>query len=591
MKILRGDAAVQALQNIIQHSRFVCVNVDPEARAGHDPQLLAIAGTHVNAAHPTPPLFIVDVGDDTQNTVRSLLSTLAQAPLVAAENAKDICHILMKRFGYAPQSTQRWACPLVAEQIISGGRTHEGTLMGIGKRLQCGPVPEATDSLEALGARTSYVGTVLNAQSSALKSDGLHAVSRIETSVVVPLASMEVRGLGVDVDAWRAHLQALAAEQREILHWLYNVLDLPPLHTESLFGEPENTIEAVLSMMPTDQSLHKALLRKGFKLSNMRRHTLKTLPAPYGPRLARLRALQKLLSAYGERFLAHVHNDRRVHPTFTQIGASTGRMSCHDPNLQAMVKEDTLRSCLRAAEGHTFVIADYATCELRILAEMSGDEVFIDAFARNEDLHATVASQMFSTTVSKTENPHLRERAKAINFGLVYGMGHQGLARQLGIEPHKAQELISDYFSRFPRIGEFLQESARHALDDRGFASTISGRRFYFGQAEIRRDRAHCARIAKNMPIQGTSADIIKLALTEIHRALDADHSSDSSGQKAPLGALVNVVHDEVVVECPVHNGPEVRQLVQDAMQRAGAMLIHTVPMIVDVRLNNAWTK
>jgi DNA polymerase I len=143
----------------------------------------------------------------------------------------------------------------------------------------------------------------------------------------------------------------------------------------------------------------------------MRRRTLATLPPPIGPLLTAYRGLAKLVSAYGLGFLEHVGADGRMHPTFEQIGASTGRMACYEPNLQAMTRDSGRRSCFRAGPGRILVVADYAACELRILADMSDDPVFVAAFERNEDLHSKVASTIFNQTVSKTENASLRQVA------------------------------------------------------------------------------------------------------------------------------------------------------------------------------------
>jgi DNA polymerase-1 len=226
------------------------------------------------------------------------------------------------------------------------------------------------------------------------------------------------------------------------------------------------------------------------------------------------------------------------------------------------------------------VIGDYAACELRILAEMSGDPAFADAFARGEDLHARVASAVFGVPVSKSENPELRERAKAINFGLVYGMGAAGLARTIGSDLPTAQELLGRYFRTFPRIGAFLEQSASHALD-RGFAVTLTGRRLVIEAGPANADTAALERVAKNMPIQGTSADITKIALARLRRRL-----ADFRG-----AALVNTVHDEIVVECDAPQAEEVKAALVAEMVAAGGEVLHRTPVKVDAVVSQVWDK
>ncbi|MBI3179669.1 MAG: DNA polymerase I, partial [Deltaproteobacteria bacterium] len=311
-----------------------------------------------------------------------------------------------------------------------------------------------------------------------------------------------------------------------------------------------------------------------------RRETLAQMPPPLGPLLARYRELSKMASAYGETFLAHVGPDGRIHPQFEQIGASTGRLSCQRPNLQAIVKDAPHRTCFRVAAHRRLVMADYAACELRILAEMSGDPVFADAFRRGEDLHARVAGEMFGKPVSKTQNPELRERAKAVNFGLAYGMGAAGLARAIDTDVSQARELLTRYFKTFPRIGGFLEQSAREALA-RGYARTLTGRRLYLAPGDERGERAQAERIAKNMPIQGTSADIIKIALARLRPRLAAFHDC----------WLTNSIHDAIVVECDATEVDTVVSAVSEEMVAAGAEVLRRIPLVADLQISTSWDK
>jgi DNA polymerase-1 len=213
---------------------------------------------------------------------------------------------------------------------------------------------------------------------------------------------------------------------------------------------------------------------------------------------------------------------------------------------------------------------------------MSGDPVFLRAFDAGEDLHATVASQMFGARVSKTENPELRQRAKAINFGLVYGMGAPALAASLGVTPPQGQELLDRYFRTFPRIKDFLEASVEKALQ-KGYSETLLGRRLSFSREELDADnaRGELSRIMKNMPIQGTSADMTKLAMVRVHERLLEDTGGDAG--------LVNTIHDELVVECEASAGEQVAAAVRTEMEDAHRALCKRVPPLVEVQVARHW--
>jgi DNA polymerase I len=229
------------------------------------------------------------------------------------------------------------------------------------------------------------------------------------------------------------------------------------------------------------------------------------------------------------------------------------------------------------------VTADYSGCELRILAEASGDPGFVQTFRQGGDLHSIVASEIFNVPVSKEVNSSLRERAKAINFGLAYGMGAGGLAQVTGINIDEAERLLNRYFRAYPGVKDYLESAAASALEQ-GFAQTLGGRRLFLQVSDAAEDsdQAAVARIAKNMPIQGTNADMLKLAMAEIRRRLL---------QEGVDGFLVNCVHDELLLESAEGDAWEVAELVREEMKRAGERYITKVPVEVDVMVGDAWQK
>ncbi|MEO1235067.1 MAG: DNA polymerase, partial [Myxococcota bacterium] len=272
----------------------------------------------------------------------------------------------------------------------------------------------------------------------------------------------------------------------------------------------------------------------------------------------------------------------RLHPRFKSGGASTGRASCSEPNLQSIPSSSGFRACFRAPRGRVLITADYVGAELRIIADRSREPFFLQALGRGEDLHALVARRLFRQPVSKTENPELRARAKAINFGLAYGMGPGGLANQLGCRPDEAEQLLEAYFRAFPRVRAYLEDSAQQGLRQ-GWVASSSGRRYWLTDMRREgRDEGALVRVAKNMPIQGTNADMVKIAMARLVRAF-AEQRLDAR--------LVNMVHDEIVVEADESAAEAIRGVMVNEMMSAGAEFVRQIPMTVDTSIAEAWSK
>ena len=552
MELLRGQAAIQAVTQLTQNQPLVAVAVNPAARRGAALEVMALASPQ--------QAVVVDVVGTPQ-----LATLLARDQPLAAYDAKRLHRSFWRRWQQGPA---RWACALIAEQLLLGGRDGSLEVSALAARHTL-PVPPPEDGgIDALAAHATALLALVDKQGTLLKSLGMAHVSRIEAGAVACLAEMEHHGMPFDADAWVALAQQTDKDRLAVRQ------ELEALFTaggRDLFGGSRLNLDS-------DADLLQGLRAQGLTVANARRRTLGELPAPWGPTLVRYRTLSKLVSTYGQSFLEHVGPDGRVHPTFTQIGASTGRMACSSPNLQAMVRGSAHRACFHTQPERVLVTGDYAACELRILAEMSGDPVFADAFARGEDVHATVAQTMFGQPVSKTVNPHLRQRAKSVNFGLCYGMGAQGLAQTINCSQPEAAQLLSQYFRTFPRIREFLEGTARHALT-RGYAQTLTGRRFYLSSLGEAARSPQAERIAKNMPIQGTNADITKLALALLRRHLPAQ------------AWVVNCVHDEIVVECLANQAPEVEAIVREQMIASGKTILPTIGLAADIAVSTVWDK
>ncbi|HEX9711688.1 MAG TPA: DNA polymerase I [Actinomycetota bacterium] len=299
--------------------------------------------------------------------------------------------------------------------------------------------------------------------------------------------------------------------------------------------------------------------------------------------LLEYRELSKLRSTYLDALPKLVDPaDGRVHATFNQTASATGRISAQNPNLQNIPVRTELGKKIRRAfiagfADHTLLVADYSQIELRVLAHITGDPGLTEAFERDEDVHAATAARVFGFAVDEVPKD-LRERAKAINFGLAYGMNRFGLAQRLGIAPDEAQAFIDGYFASFPKVAEFMVQVVKDAYTD-GFTTTLLGRRRYLPELEHRNPqvRGLGERQALNAPIQGSAADIIKLAMLKVDEGLS----------RGGLDArMVLTVHDELVFEVPTGQIRATTERVRSLMEQAYPL---AVPLKVDVSAGDSW--
>ena len=290
--------------------------------------------------------------------------------------------------------------------------------------------------------------------------------------------------------------------------------------------------------------------------------------------------MQKALTSYGENILEEINPATgRIHADFRQIGAPTGRMACTNPNIQQVPHSIEYRRCFRAPEGRKLVIADYSQVELRILAEFTNDKGFIDAFNSGADLHCATAAQVFNVPLDQV-TPDQRSTAKRLNFGVVYGIGAQRFAMLTGMKQTEAEDVLRRYFATYRQLDAWLREAAMRAVRDR-MARTASGRiaRFRF-DPEDKQAMSLAQRNGKNAPVQGSSADICKRALRLLHDKL-----------QGTTAKIVNVIHDEIVVEADAGQAEEIARRVEDAMCAAGEEYLKKVPVKVETEVADEWVK
>jgi len=294
------------------------------------------------------------------------------------------------------------------------------------------------------------------------------------------------------------------------------------------------------------------------------------------------RGLAKLKSTYTDKLPEMVDAGGRLHTSYHQAVAATGRLSSSDPNLQNIpVRSDEGRRIRRAfvpEEGWRMLAADYSQIELRIMAHLSGDEGLLSAFAAGADIHRATAAEVFGADSPEAVTAEQRRSAKAINFGLIYGMSAFGLARQLGIERGAAQEYVDLYFARYPGVKEFM-ERTREQAREQGYVETLFGRRLYLPDIKARNQqiRAAAERTAINAPMQGTAADIIKRAMLRVDAWL---------GEQRPAVRMLMQVHDELVFEVDAAGVDSASARVRELMEGAARL---SVPLVVDIGVGDNW--
>ena len=299
--------------------------------------------------------------------------------------------------------------------------------------------------------------------------------------------------------------------------------------------------------------------------------------------LLRYREVEKLRSTYADALPPLVHADGRIHATFNQVATTTGRISSEAPNLQNVpVRTSTgreLRRAFIADEGCGLLTADYSQIELRVLAHLADDPGLIEAFERGADVHTTTASRVFDVPEEKVDE-FQRRFAKVVNYGLAYGMEAYGLAQRLDIPTEQAREILDAYFAAFPNIAKYMKQTVAEAKAH-GFTTTLFGRRRQLPElsSDNFRIRQMGERMAQNAPVQGSAADIFKLAMIDLDRALtDGNFAS----------RMVLTVHDELVLEVPLDEREQVTPVVRDVMEHVTEL---RVPLVVDMGFGPTWAE
>lgn len=432
-------------------------------------------------------------------------------------------------------------------------------------------------------------------QSAKLKKENLINIAKLEFAVAPVVAEIELRGVYLDSERWKEIIKnlqkkrdALAAEFQEAIRPYYK------MSQSGLFGGQADAININSTVQLMDLFNNKL----GLNLPSTGSSILTSNGShPVVNLLSQYRGYEKLISAFGESVLDKINpKTGRIHPHFIQLKTATGRFACASPNIQQIPRnseEAPFRSCFNPAPGYKLVVSDYSSFEMRILAELSGDEKMINAIKDDLDIHSYTASLMFDKPYSddfKKKYPDLRQMAKPIGFGLMYGMGAQGLVSsirtQSGMEitVEQSEDLINRYFKSYPSVKKFLDNQARNAVRY-GFSTTPAGRKRWYeiperSDPDFRRKISSIEREAKNHPIQGTNADALKFALHFIQQRMRKEGID---------GGIILTVHDEIACEVREDQAEDFAQVLSDEMVRAGQLFLKNVPVRSDPFVGDVW--
>ena len=544
-----GEEILNWLKNTIQHGDL-CIYISDQkiclAREGGKQAEIGLGGDLLNP------------GPDPKEVLESLLTELKHGNGIV-HNGKALLHMI-DRFGLKTPESFGWDTMLAAYLLNPQEKSYRLAAL-------CPGLPEDAGTLCALAAW----------QKSRIEEDGMMKLMReVEQPLSFVLFRMEKAGFTVNTGFLR---------------------DLGTRYTKEISEKRDQVIAAAGGRafnINSTQQLGEVLFEQmnlphGKKTSKGYSTSVEVLeglrfdaPEIIEP-LLRYRQLTKLNSTYVEGLLRLVDSKGRVHSTFDQTATATGRISSSEPNLQNIpVRTEEgreIREAFLPREGWVLLDADYSQIELRLMAHFSGDPALIDAFRKGEDIHARTASEIFDVP-PEWVTPELRSRAKAVNFGLIYGISGFGLSRNTGVSRKEAAAFIDKYFRTYPGVKRFMDQTAAEGAD-RGYAETLMGRRRYLPELKSPKApiREFGKRAAMNTPVQGTAADIIKLAMVRIDRAL----------REAGLQSrLILQVHDELLLECPPEEAEQAATLLREAME--GAIEL-SVPLVAEVHSGENWAE
>ncbi|MDO4290451.1 MAG: DNA polymerase I [Eggerthellaceae bacterium] len=569
--VLQGEQGVGVVEAALGRGEVVGV-------AFATPEQASLFEPSVTAAFSTSEGTGVLEGDD----ALELFARVVREGTFAAADAKAALRYVFpndtaeRALVDAPEVLSMRAFDVALAGYVLNSSTSTHTVESLCEEHMGGALPEAKDDVARVALEAAAVRMLVDPLRAALERDGSARVyDDIDLPLVGVLACMERTGAALDcarlaeigartqseLDGLVEQIHALAGEPfnidspKQLAHILFEVLGLKPLKKNQ-------------RGYSTDASVLKELAKV---------HDLPAL-------VLRYRELAKIKSTYIDALPRMRAGDGRVHTQFNETVTTTGRLSSSDPNLQNIPVRTDFGRQIRSAfvplrEGEVFLSADYSQIELRLLAHLSGDEHLVAAFNSGADFHASTAARVFGLPVEEV-TPQLRSRAKAVNFGIVYGQQAFGLAQSLDIPFGEAKDMIDRYFEAYPGVRTYLDETVARAKET-GFAETMFGRKRHIPELRARnaQQRGFGERTAMNHPMQGSAADIIKMAMNEVMRRL---HDEQFAAR------LMLQVHDELDFSVPEGEVERLSAMVRDVMENVVEL---NVPLVVDASWGPTWAE
>lgn len=569
--------------------RFPVIGIDTETD-GLDPIVNKVILVQIGTAHK---VFLFDMRKLGSELLEPMLTSKKHTKLL--QHAKFDYQMVRQNFGIKINNIYD---TMIAEQMLHLGLFHKAGLAELVRKylgfdIEKGLAKSFIDRYDAAltDHQLQYAANdvlvlhpIYQQQQEDIKKHELGLACDVEFGCIPAVAMMETNGIKLDGDKWLELSKGFTIKRNKVAKELSDIL-AATVAQSALFGLPSVNLDSPAQLIT-------ALNKLGFDLSDTRDATLKQYKGnKVIDLLLDFRKYEKAVTTYGPTFLENIHPvTGRIHSKFNQL-VRTGRFSCQTKKgagLQQIKRESEFRRCFVAEEGHNMITSDYSQMELRILAEYSKDPNWIKAFNEGIDLHSATAAAVFDVPVEevKPNYPDLRNKAKAINFGLAYGMSEYGLAARLGITPDEAKSMIAKYFEACPGVKRFLDESGRFAVENH-FIRTISGRKRFFTMPSIDdpdfdKIKRSIERMGKNTPIQGSNADVTKRALEYVQNEIDK-HNYKSK--------IVHCVHDEVVVESPKEEIDEMVPVLEKCLKDAYYDFFQTVPIKTDTAIEPYWSK
>ena len=584
--ITTEERAAAALSEI---ANYDMIEVDAET-AGLDPHTAKMSLLQIGVSNKA---YVFDVRYDTEHSSvhPALFKPLMTNPniLKLFQNAVFDMKFIRKYGGYYVSNIYD---TMLVEQLFNLGVSARGAdlatlvLKYLGITMDKEPVSTFEDygqkfrpfQLEYAANDVVILNMLREMQIPRIQQEGFENVCRLEFEFTKPMCEMELNGITFDVDKHRILLEDMGVDRDKHADVVRDMLNSVEDQT-TLFG-------VSLVNIDSNQQLLKALNKYGLGLEStdvkvLARHK----GMPLVDELLAYRKAQKFISTYGETLIDKINEiTGRLHTAFRQM-VSTGRMASSGPNLQNIPKKQIYRSCYIAKEGHSLVTADMSGAELRILGNLSADPVFIDCYMNGIDIHTRTASEVFGIPFDQVKNKD-RGNAKAINFGLCYGLSKYGLARGLKIPEQEAEEMINSYFARYKGVKRLLDRAGKMAVRKR-HSVTVSGRkRFYrlpeYGHPDFERKKRSIEREGKNAIIQGANADTIKEAMILAVNRLE---------ERNMKSKLLLTVHDEIVIEAPFNEQEEAKRIAEQSLIDGFGKYFDLIPMEADGLIGPCWLK